>query len=115
MVAFKDISKKIPDKLHELFPIRHSKKLQFDNLLYKFVLHDRNAIGESVAVVDGNLIIKDKSKMLCVPFDVVERVDEEHVYVKDFNYDEALAAGVVWLEGNRDTLHFDEKGMLISE
>jgi len=93
----------------------HSKKLQSDNILYKFVLHNGNTIGESVAVVAGNLIIKDKSKMLCVPFDVIERVDDEHVYVDDFNLDEALAAGNAWLEGTRDTLHFDKKGMPIYE
>ena len=118
MVALKDISKKLPDKLHKLFPSRSSrssKKLQSGNLLYKYVLHDGNIIGESVAVVDGNLIIKDKNKMLCVSSEVIERVDDEHVYVEDFNYDEALAAGEVWFEGSRDTLHFDEKGMPINE
>lgn len=112
MNVLKKISKKLPDKL---LHSRSSKKLRPDNLLYKYVLHDKNTIGESVAIADENLIIKDKAKMLCVPFDVIERVDDEYVYVKDFNYDEALAAGEVWFEGSRDTLHFDEKGMPIYE
>lgn len=112
MNVLKKISKKLPDKL---FHRKFSKKLCSDNLLYKYVLHDKNTIGESVAIADENLIIKDKVRMLCVSFDVIERVDDEYVHVTDFNYDEALAAGEAWFEGSRDTLHFDEKGMPIYE
>ena len=118
MVALKAIFKKVSGKLYKLFSSRHSKhpkKLQQENLLYKYVLHDGNVIGESIAVFAEYLIIKDKGKMLCVSFDAIERVDDEHVYVADFNYDEALAAGVVWLEDSRDTLHFDKKGMMVYE
>lgn len=105
---------KFPGHLYKTLTRRSAGKNP-DGLLYKYVLHDGNVIGESVAVFDRQLIIKDKDKMLCVADDIIEHTDDEHVYVVDFNYDEALAAGKVWLESNRDTLHFDEKGMLLNE
>ena len=81
--------------------------------LNKFVKQNATEIGESVTVHDDRLIVKNKDGFLAIPLDAVED-NSEDVVVGDFDTEEALRMGKEWSD-NKDTLKFDEKGMMIQE
>jgi len=77
----------------------------------KFVRQSNNDIGESIAVVENRLIVKNPDNIMSIPIKAVS-TNAEHIAVGDFNREEALRLGKEWFE-RKDTLKFDEKGMLI--
>jgi len=77
----------------------------------KFVRQSNNDIGESIAVVENRLIVKNPDNIMSIPIEAVS-TNAEHIAVGDFNEEEALRLGKEWFE-RKDTLKFDEKGMLI--
>jgi len=77
----------------------------------KFVRQSNNDIGESIAVVENRLIIKNPDGIMSIPIEAVAG-NAEYIVVGDFNKEEALRLGKEWFE-RKDTLKFDEKGMLI--
>ncbi len=77
----------------------------------KFVRQGNNDIGESIALVEGRLIVKNPDGILSIPVEAV-LTNAEHIAVGDFDREEALRLGKEWFE-RKDTLKFDEKGMLI--
>lgn len=79
----------------------------------KFVKQNATDIGESVSVHDERLIIKNRDGFMAIPLDAVEE-NSENIVVRDFDTEEALRIGKEWSD-NKDTLEFDEKGMMIQE
>lgn len=77
----------------------------------KFVRQGNNDIGESIAVAEGRLIVKNPDGILSIPVEAV-LTNAEHIAVGDFDREEAFRLGKEWFE-RKDTLKFDEKGMLI--
>lgn len=79
----------------------------------KFVKQNATNIGESVTVHDERLIVKNKDGFLAIPLDSIED-NSENIIVGDFDTEAALQMGKEWSD-NKDTLKFDEKGMMIRE
>ena len=79
----------------------------------KFVKQNATEIGESVTVHDDRLIVKNKDVFMAIPLDAVED-NSENIVVGDFDTEVALQMGKEWSD-MRDTLKFDEKGMMIQE
>ena len=79
----------------------------------KFVKQNATEIGESVTVHDDRLIVKNKDVFMAIPLDAVED-NSENIVVGDFDTEEALRMGKEWSD-MKDTLKFDEKGMMIQE
>ncbi|MCZ7392982.1 MAG: DUF5749 family beta-barrel protein [Candidatus Methanoperedens sp.] len=77
----------------------------------KFVKQNSEDIGESIAVEDGRLIVKNSDNIMSIPLGVVV-ANTDNIVVGDFNREESLALGKEWFD-RKDTLKFDEKGMLI--
>ena len=81
--------------------------------LNKFVKQNATEIGESVTVHDDRLIVKNKDVFMAIPLDAVED-NSENIVVGDFDTEEALRMGKEWSD-MKDTLKFDDKGMMIQE
>lgn len=81
--------------------------------LNKFVKQNDKDIGESVAVHDGRLIVKKREVYIAVPLDAIKD-NSENIVVRDFDMDDALRMGKEWSD-NRDTLKFDENGMMVQD
>ena len=79
----------------------------------KFVKQHATNIGESVTVHDDRLIIKNRDGFMAIPLDAVEE-NSENIVVGDFDTEEALRIGKEWSD-NKDTLKFDENGMMVQE
>ena len=79
----------------------------------KFVKQNATDIGESVTVHDDRLIVKNKDGFMAISLDAVED-NSENIVVGDFDTEVALQMGKEWSD-MRDTLKFDEKGMMIQE
>ena len=79
----------------------------------KFVKQNATEIGESVTVHDDRLIVKNKDVFMAIPLDAVED-NSENIVVGDFDTEEALRMGKEWSD-MKDTLKFDDKGMMIQE
>ena len=79
----------------------------------KFVKQNATDIGESVTVHDDRLIVKNKDGFMAISLDAVED-NSENIVVGDFDVEVALQMGKEWSD-MRDTLKFDEKGMMIQE
>jgi len=77
----------------------------------KFVTQSGIDIGESIAVVEKGIIVKSKDDFLSIPFEKVV-TNAEKIAVGDFNREESLQCGKEWFD-RKDTLKFDEKGMMI--
>ncbi len=79
----------------------------------KFVKQTETGIGESVTVQDDRIIVKNKDVFMAIPLDSVKD-NSENIVVGDFDKEEALQQGKEWSD-NKDTLKFDEHGMMIQE
>jgi hypothetical protein len=79
----------------------------------KFVKQHDTDIGESVAFHDERIIVKNRDGFMAVPLFAVTD-NSEKIIVGDFDRDEALILGKEWFE-RKDTLKFDENGMMIKE
>lgn len=90
-----------------------AEKLNAADYIGKFVKQKGNDIGESVAVSDARFIIKNKDDFLSVPVQAILK-NHEFIEVGDFNLEECTKLGIEW-NGKKDTLKFDEKGMMILE
>ncbi len=77
----------------------------------KFVKQNREDIGESIAMEGGRLIVKNSENIMSIPLGAVA-ANTDKIVVGDFNREESLALGKEWFD-KKDTLKFDEKGMLI--
>ncbi len=77
----------------------------------KFVKQNTLDIGESIAVENDRLIVKNSDLVMSIPIGVVV-ANTDNIVVGEFNQEESLALGKEWFE-KKDTLKFDEKGMLI--
>lgn len=79
----------------------------------KFVKQHEKDIGESLALHDGKLIVKNRDGFMAVPLHAVA-VNSENILVGDFDMEEAIRIGKEWSD-MKDTLKFDENGMMIKE
>jgi hypothetical protein len=77
----------------------------------KFVKQNGTDIGESVAVTEKGFIVKNPEAFMSIPFEAVV-TNSEIIAVGDFNREECIQLGKEWFE-RKDTLKFDEKGMLV--
>ncbi len=77
----------------------------------KFVKQNSLDIGESIAVDGSRLIVKNSENIMSIPLGTVS-ANTDKIVVGDFNLEESLALGKEWFE-KKDTLKFDEKGMLV--
>lgn len=68
-------------------------------LLSRFVRHDGNVVGETVAVDDGDLILKQAGVFKAVPRSMATLVDDEVVLMGHIDWDQAVARGTAWKEG----------------
>jgi len=83
--------------------------------LCKIVKCQGKKIGESIAVDEEQLLIKNKSEILAIPLERVAEVSEEEIVIDKFNKTKAKKAGKSWKKNEADKLKFDEQGMMISE
>ncbi len=77
----------------------------------KFVKQNSENIGESIAVEEGRLIVKNSENIMSIPLEAVA-TNTDNIAVGDFNREESLVLGKEWFD-RKDTLKFDDKGMLI--
>lgn len=77
----------------------------------KFVKQNSQDIGESIAVDGSRLIVKNSESIMSIPLGTVA-TNTDNIVVGDFDREESLALGKEWFE-KKDTLRFDEKGMLV--
>ncbi len=77
----------------------------------KFVKQNGIDIGESIAVTEKGFIVKNPETFMSIPFEAVV-TNSEIISVGDFNREESVRVGKEWFE-RKDTLKFDEKGMLV--
>jgi hypothetical protein len=86
-------------------------KVKIHNYVGKFVVQNGVEIGESVAVERGRLIIKKSDSYSSIPLEKIQ-TNAEKIGVGDFDMEESVKFGKEWFE-KKDTLKFDDKGMLI--
>lgn len=77
----------------------------------KFVKQNNSDIGESIAVDGGRVIIKNSGNIISVPIETVIK-NAETIVVGDFDQEESSRLGKEWSD-RKDTLKFDDKGMLL--
>ena len=77
----------------------------------KFIKQNNTDIGESIAVEKDRIIVKNPNGIMSIPLGAVI-TNTENIVVGDFNREESLQLGKEWFD-RKDTLKFDEKGMLI--
>ena len=77
----------------------------------KFVKQNGLDIGESIAVTETGFIVKNPEGFMSIPFGAVV-TNSEIIAVGDFNREESTRLGKEWFD-RKDTLKFDEKGMLV--
>jgi hypothetical protein len=94
-------------------PQNLEKDGQLKSHLYigKFVKQDNTGIGESIAVEGKRIIIKNPESVMSIPLEAIMRIDE-NIIVGDFEREESLRLGKEWAD-QKDTLVFDEKGMMV--
>ncbi len=92
-------------------PEKEGNKFNAHEYVGKFVKQNNTDIGESIAVEKNRIIVKNSDGIMSLPLGAVI-TNTESIVVGDFNRDEALQRGKEWFD-RKDTLKFDEKGMLI--
>lgn len=107
----------IIDKISNCFkknitnPEKESSAFKAYEYVGKFVNQGGAQIGESIAVENDRIIVKNSDGMMSIPLGAVI-TNTENIVVGDFNREESLQLGKEWFD-RKDTLKFDEKGMLI--
>lgn len=79
----------------------------------KFVKQNGADIGESVALDNNRVVVKSKDYYMSIPLEKIT-TNTDFINVGDFDRDESLKSGKEWSE-KRDTLKFDQNGMMILE
>ena len=78
------------------------------DLICRFVVKDGKIIGESIDVHKNRLVIKIGEKFIGIPLDVIEKTEEDKIYVSDFNEEEAAKFGELWLEEKSKPVSIEE-------
>ncbi len=92
-------------------PEKEGNKLNAHDYTGKFVKQNGTDIGESIAVDKNRIIVKNADCIFSISAEAVT-ANAENILVGDFNMEEAIQRGKEWFE-KKDTLKFDEHGMLI--
>lgn len=92
-------------------PEKEANKLNGHDYTGKFVKQNGTDIGESIAVDENRIIVKNAERIFSISRDAVT-ANAENILVGDFDREEAILRGKEWFD-RKDTLKFDEKGMLI--
>jgi len=90
---------------------KESNDFKIHAFIGKFVRQNNADIGESIAVEDKRVIIKNSESILSIPMEAVLK-NAENITVGDFDREESIKLGKEWSE-RKDVLKFDEKGMLV--
>ncbi len=91
--------------------VENEDKTRVHVYIGKFITQSGIDIGESIAVVEKGIIVKSRDDFLSIPFEKII-TNAEKITVGDFNREESLQYGKEWFD-RKDTLEFDEKGMMI--
>jgi hypothetical protein len=78
------------------------------DLICKFVYLDGREIGESVDVHRDRLIVKVGGDFIAIPLDRVEKVEDEKIYLKQFDEKSAEKAGQEWFEEKSKPVSIEE-------
>lgn len=92
-------------------PEKEANKLKVHDYTGKFVKQNGTDIGESIAVDQNRIIVKNADSIFSISREAVT-ANAENILVGDFDREEAIRRGKEWFD-RKDTLKFDEKGMLI--
>ncbi len=92
-------------------PEEKGNKFNAHEYVGKFVKQNNTDIGESIAVEKDRIIVKNSDGIMSLPLEAVI-TNTESIVVGDFNREESLQLGKEWFD-RKDTLKFDEHGMLI--
>ena len=106
---------KLSDFLKKINPENGQKENNLNAGEYtgKFVKQNGADIGETVALDNNRVVVKSKEYYMSIPLDKIT-ANTDIIAVGDFDRDESLKFGKEWSE-KRDTLKFDQKGMMILE
>jgi len=110
-MVFMSILNKISNFLKKKGSEKEDNKSRALGYTGKFVKQNGVDIGESVAVTEKGFIVKNPEAFMSIPFEAVV-TNSEIIAVGDFNREESVQLGKEWFE-RKDTLKFDEKGMLV--
>lgn len=88
-----------------------SNKPAAHDYIGKFVKQNNIDIGESVAVEESRLIVKNSDGFISIPIQAIV-TNASSIVVGDFNREESFKLGKEWFE-KKDTLKFDQNGMLV--
>ncbi len=92
-------------------PTKEGTTFKAHEYIGKFVKQNNTDIGESIAVEGERIIVKNPDRIMSIPVKAVV-TNAENIVVGDFSWEESLQLGKEWFD-RRDTLKFDEHGMLI--
>ena len=87
------------------------KKIHIHEYIAKRVKQDNADIGESVAVEEKRVVVKNSDVYMSIPLENI-LTNAENIVVGDFNREESLQFGKAWSD-KRDTLKFDKDGMMV--
>ena len=79
-----------------------------NDLICKYVYRDGREYGESIDVYGDRLIVKVGADFLAIPLDCVERVEDDKVFIREFNSKEAEEAGKKWIEEKSRPVSLEE-------
>ncbi len=104
------------NKISQFFKIKSKspepeKKIKIHEYIAKRVKQNNTDIGESVAIEEKRVVVKNSDVYMSIPLEKII-ANTEHIVVGDFNREESLQIGKAWCE-KRDTLKFDNNGMMI--
>jgi Tfp pilus assembly protein PilP len=77
-------------------------------LVCKFVVRKGEDFGESIDVYKNNLIVKVGSEFIGISLGKIEKVEDEKIYISDFDEKEAEALGRKWMVEKSKPVSFEE-------
>ncbi len=92
-------------------PSEDKSEIKVRAYIGKFVKHNNEDIGESIAIENGRIIVKNSAIILSLPLETILN-NSEILTVGDFDREESIKLGKEWIE-QKDVLKFDDRGMLI--
>ncbi len=92
-------------------PPENKTTIRVRGYIGKFVRKNNDNIGESIAIENGRIIIKNSENVMSLPMETIIK-NSETLVVGDFDMEESIRLGKEWAE-RKDVLKFDDKGMLI--
>jgi len=78
------------------------------DLICKYVYRDGKEYGESIDVHENRLIVKVGSNFIAIPLESIEKVDEERIFVGEFDGKEAEEIGKKWMEEKSKPVSLEE-------